>query len=479
MIRYCSTGYCSTSALPSSREVKNLPMWRADGAILTLLLHAGPVEFLYYWFHRALHHHFLYSRYHSHHHSSIATEPITSVSHPFAEHIVYYALFAIPMVTAGVTGVASVGCVAGYIFYLDLMNNMGHCNFEFIPKWVFSVFPPLKYIMYTPSFHSLHHTRLRTNYSLFMPFYDYIYGTVDVSTDDLHTAALKREEDEPQVVHLTHLTTPESIYHTRLGFAAFASRPYATKWFMWLMWPVTVWSVMWNRIYGRTVVTERNRFEDLTLQTWIIPKYKFQSPNLKIRLVDGSSLAVAIVLHKIPEGTSQVLLSGQASKVALHVSVSLCEKGIKVVTTNDNAYNQLKRSVAMSNNARARQNLILSKTYDLQTWLVGDELSEAEHRKAPKGAHLIPVSQIPPKKLRPDCIYHSTPAMIAPPSLQNVDSCENWLPRGVLSASRVAGIVHALENTQEHEFGSRILNPDAIWQAAIKHGFQPLNLKNP
>uniref|UniRef100_A0A7N0SWZ0 Very-long-chain aldehyde decarbonylase CER1-like C-terminal domain-containing protein n=1 Tax=Kalanchoe fedtschenkoi TaxID=63787 RepID=A0A7N0SWZ0_KALFE len=158
------------------------------------------------------------------------------------------------------------------------------------------------------------------------------------------------------------------------------------------------------------------------------------------------------------EGTSQVLLSGQASKVALHVSVSLCEKGIKVVTTNDNAYNQLKRSVAMSNNARARQNLILSKTYDLQTWLVGDELSEAEHLKAPKGAHLIPVSQIPPKKLRPDCIYHSTPAMIAPPSLQNVDSCEN---------------------TQEHEFGSRILNPDAIWQAAIKHGFQPLNLKNP
>uniref|UniRef100_A0A7N0RGI3 Fatty acid hydroxylase domain-containing protein n=1 Tax=Kalanchoe fedtschenkoi TaxID=63787 RepID=A0A7N0RGI3_KALFE len=265
--------YLGTAIIPGG---KNLPMWRADGAILTLLLHAGPVEFLYYWFHRALHHHFLYSRYHSHHHSSIATEPMTSVSHPFAEHIVYYALFAIPMVTAGVTGVASVGCVAGYIFYLDLMNNMGHCNFEFIPKWVFSVFPPLKYFMYTPSFHSLHHTRLGTNYSLFMPFYDYIYGTVDVSTDDIHTDALKREEDEPQVVHLTHLTTPESIYHTRLGFAAFASRPYATKWFMWLMWPVTVWSVMWNRIYGRTVVTERNRFQDLTLQTWIIPKYKFQ-----------------------------------------------------------------------------------------------------------------------------------------------------------------------------------------------------------
>uniref|UniRef100_A0A0A0LD51 Fatty acid hydroxylase domain-containing protein n=1 Tax=Cucumis sativus TaxID=3659 RepID=A0A0A0LD51_CUCSA len=56
---------------------ENLPLWRTNGVVIAALLHAGPVEFLYYWFHRALHHHFLYSRYHSHHHSSIATEPIT------------------------------------------------------------------------------------------------------------------------------------------------------------------------------------------------------------------------------------------------------------------------------------------------------------------------------------------------------------------------------------------------------------------
>lgn len=54
-----------------------MPIWRTDGVIITSLLHSGPVEFLYYWLHRALHHHFLYSRYHSHHHSSIITEPIT------------------------------------------------------------------------------------------------------------------------------------------------------------------------------------------------------------------------------------------------------------------------------------------------------------------------------------------------------------------------------------------------------------------
>jgi len=58
----------------------NLPWWRTDGVILTAILHAGPVEFLYYWLHRALHHHYLYSRYHSHHHSSIVTEPITCMN---------------------------------------------------------------------------------------------------------------------------------------------------------------------------------------------------------------------------------------------------------------------------------------------------------------------------------------------------------------------------------------------------------------
>ncbi|KAM1027506.1 hypothetical protein ACFX2I_040248 [Malus domestica] len=59
-------------------------------------------------------------------------------------------------------------------------------------------------------FHSLHHTQFRTNYSLFMPIYDYIYGTMDKSTDALYESSLKRGKELPDVVHLTHRTTPES-----------------------------------------------------------------------------------------------------------------------------------------------------------------------------------------------------------------------------------------------------------------------------
>ncbi|XP_047341182.1 very-long-chain aldehyde decarbonylase CER1-like [Impatiens glandulifera] len=360
----------------------HLPLWRWDGIILTMLLHAGPVEFIYYWFHRAAHHHFIYSRYHSHHHSSIVTEPITSVIHPFAEHIVYYTLFFIPVMTCTLTGTASIASFAGYVLYIDFMNNMGHCNFEFIPEWFFSLFPLLKYLIYTPCFHSLHHTQFQTNYSLFMPMYDYFYGTTDKSTNNLYKSSLQRQEDSPDVVHLTHLTTLESVYHLRLGFPSLASRPQSPrKWYIRMLFPLTLCTTLLARIYGRTFVVERNVFKNLKLQTWSLPKFNLhyfmtlqreginrsieeaileadgkgtkvlslglmnqggdlnengelyikRNPNLKVKVVDGSSLAVAVVLNIIPKGTTQVILRGNLSKVALGIAIALCQRGIKVI----------------------------------------------------------------------------------------------------------------------------------------------------
>ncbi|KAK0583457.1 hypothetical protein LWI29_037204 [Acer saccharum] len=477
--------YIGRSTMPS-KFVHNLPLWKTDGIILVMLLHSGPVEFLYYWFHRALHHHFLYSRYHSHHHSSIATEPITSVIHPFAEHIVYFMLFAIPLVTTLLMRNASIASFASYVLFIDFMNNMGHCNFEFVPKWLFSIFPPLKYLMYTPSFHSLHHTQFRTNYSLFMPIYDYIYGTMDKSSDSLHEASLKRDEETPDVVHLTHLTTPESIYHLRIGFASVASKPLTSKSYLWLMWPFTCWSVLFTRFYGHSFVSERNTFQTLKLHTWVLPRYLVQgeglnkngeiyierNPKLKIKVVDGSSLAAAIVVNSIPKGTTQVVVRGKLTKVACATASVLCKMGIKVSAICKNDYEKLKLVVTED----FHNNLVLSSSYDHKIWLVGDELKEEEQSKAAKGTIFIPFSQLPPRKLRKDCFYHTTPAMLIPPSLENMHSCENWLPRMVMSAWRIAGIIHALEEWNTHECGNTISNIDQVWQATLRHGFRPLVL---
>jgi hypothetical protein len=53
-------------------------------------------------------------------------------------------------------------------------------------------------------------------------------------------------------------------------------------------------------------------------------------PKLRVRLVDGSGLATAVVLKSIPLGTKKVFLSGSTSKVAHATAIVLCEKGVQV-----------------------------------------------------------------------------------------------------------------------------------------------------
>lgn len=109
-----------------------------------------------------------------------------------------------------------------------------------------------------------------------MPLYDYIYGTMDETSDTLYEKSLERGEDRVDVVHLTHLTTPESIYHLRIGLASFASYPFSYRWFMGLLWPFTSLSMLFTLFYASLFVSERNSFEKLNLQSWIIPRYNLQ-----------------------------------------------------------------------------------------------------------------------------------------------------------------------------------------------------------
>ncbi|KAM2264194.1 hypothetical protein ACFXTI_040376 [Malus domestica] len=383
-------------------------------------------------------------------------------------------------------------------------------------------------------FHSLHHTQFRTNYSLFMPIYDYIYGTMDKSTDALYESSMKRGEELPDVVHLTHLTTPESIYHLPLGFASLASRPHKSTWYMWLMWPVTFLSMILTRIYGRPFVVERQFFNKLTLQTWVIPRYTTQyylqlqngsintlieeaiveaekkgvkvtsvglldqgeelngygglyvrrHPHLKLKVVDGSSLAVAVILNSIPRGTTQVVLRGNLTKVAYAIAFALSQKGIQVTTLHQVEYLKLTKSLnatesclVLGESCGPKDDYILEDYYILvymltetfPIWLVGYGFTDKEQMNASKGTLFVPFSQLPPKKLRKDCFYHYTPALKIPTSMEN-----NWLPRRVMSAWRVAGIVHALEDYHEHDCGYPMSSNDKIWLASLRHGFQPL-----
>ncbi|KAI3944084.1 hypothetical protein MKW92_005593 [Papaver armeniacum] len=481
--------------LAASKVNSPVPFWKADGVVMIILLHMGPVEFLYYWFHRALHHHFLYSRYHSHHHSSIVTEPVT----------------------------LSIVAVGGYITYIDFMNYLGHRNFELVTvSYVYSIFPFLKYLFYTPSFHSLHHTQFRTNYSLFVPIYDLIYGTMDTSSDELYKTSLSRTDEQPDVVHLTHLPTLDSIYHLQTGLGSLASKPYNpnTKWYLIFAWPLTY---MWSFLCGyiSSFVAERNTFNGLSLQTWVVPKYAHQykltsqrkkinfllekaileaekagvndeelnkngeaylekHPKLKIRVVDGSCLTVALVINNItniiPDGGRQVTMKGKFTKVAYTVACILCQKGYQGIVTSMDEFEKLNLKLktmmmmdtTMSLTSDISSNLILSTTTihaHSQVWLVGDEFNDNDQRNAPTGTFFIPFSQIPPwimsfKNMRKDCVYLNTAAMAVPPAIENIHSCEQEY------------IVHALENWDAHECDSNSIitleDVEKVWVASLR-----------
>ncbi|TQE09078.1 hypothetical protein C1H46_005461 [Malus baccata] len=104
-----------------------------------------------------------------------------------------------------------------------------------------------------------------------------------------------------------------------------------------------------------------------------------EDPHLKIKVVDGSSLAVAVILNSSPKGTTQVVLRGNLTKVGYAIAYAFSQKGI-----------------------------------------------------------------------------------------------QNWLPRRVMRAWRIASIVHALEGWKEHDCDNTMSNTEKIWQASLRHGFHPL-----
>lgn len=189
--------------------------------VVQMAIHCTVVEFVYYWLHRALHWKWIYQTWHQYHHQSVNTEPTTSLSFELGERLVYTALFAITPLGSYLLGYQSYASLAFHLVWFDVMNFIGHINFEFFPKWYME--SPLALLWYTPSYHSIHHTRFRKNYSLFMTWPDLVFGTADMTKTrevfwealNIEPAALDTEltdeEYKPKdfgfIVHAVHLSS--------------------------------------------------------------------------------------------------------------------------------------------------------------------------------------------------------------------------------------------------------------------------------
>ena len=85
-----------------------------------------------------------------------------------------------------------------------------------------------------------------------------------------------------------------------------------------------------------------------------------KNPELKIKVVDGSSLAVAVLTNSIPDGTTQVVIRGILTKVAYATAFALCQKGIQVVTLREDEHEKLIRSFGGKSESK---NLLVSRSY--------------------------------------------------------------------------------------------------------------------
>lgn len=165
--------------------------WLSLGVMV--LAHMFLVEPIYYFYHRLLHTKWLYRHHHLYHHKSILTEPTTSMSFTLSERFSYTLLFSLPGFVAYFIGVLDYRALLAYFILFDVLNSVGHLNVPMETSG-YKRSKVWKWLIYSPEFHEKHHSLFTTNYALFMPIYDKLFGTETV--DELTSDPLE-EVDRP------------------------------------------------------------------------------------------------------------------------------------------------------------------------------------------------------------------------------------------------------------------------------------------
>ncbi len=173
--------------------------------------HVFIAEPLYYGYHLLLHRNATLRRHHVKHHTATVPSPPSGYTFTVFERVSYLVLFALPIVAVGWLGQLTPLGFFAYFLVFDFFNSIGHCNVEFFPTWYRH--SPLKWLVYSPSYHSLHHSRWEANYTLFMPMYDWLFGTVAPESEELFIQA-KAGNGPADLRRLTPHSEPTNIAQT-------------------------------------------------------------------------------------------------------------------------------------------------------------------------------------------------------------------------------------------------------------------------
>ncbi|CAM0909082.1 unnamed protein product [Alopecurus aequalis] len=512
---------------PVFPAIGELRAWDPRGWAVALLLHVAVSEPAFRWAHKALHGGPLFSEYHSKHHSSPVTQPLTAAYGTPLESLVLTLAMGAPIAGAFLAGAGSVSLVYGHIFVFDYLRCMGYSNCEVISHKAFEAFPALRYLIYTPTYLTLHHQEKDCNFCLFMPLFDALGGTIHPKSWELQKEVDQGKNDRvPDFVFLAHVVDVVSSMHVPFGFRACSSLPWATHLVLLPLWPVAFCFMVLQVIFSKTFTVSFYYLRGRLHQTWTIPRYSFQyfippmkeginrqielailradkmgvkvlslaalnknealngggtlfvdkHPDLRVRVVHGNTLTAAVILNEIPSNVKEVFLTGATSKLGRAIALYLCRKKIRVLmlTLSSERFLKIQREAP----AEFQQYLVQVTKYHAaktcKTWLVGKWLSPREQRWAPRGTHFHQFVVPPVIEFRRDCTYGKLAAMRLPKDVQGLGSCEYTMERGVVHACHAGGVVHCLEGWEHHEVGAIDVDRiDVVWKAALKHGLSP------
>ncbi|XP_044470989.1 very-long-chain aldehyde decarbonylase CER3-like [Mangifera indica] len=511
--------------------LESLSIWNTKGFIAALILHVTVSEPLYYYVHRFSHENYLFTSYHSLHHSSPVPQAVSAGHATPLEHLALSVIIAIPILGSSLMGYGSISLIYGYIIVFDFLRSMGHSNVEIISHKLFESLPILRYLIYTPTYHSLHHTEMDSNFCLFMPLFDAMGNTLNAKSWQQHkeiSLASGKNGRAPDFVFLAHVVDIQASMHVPFVLRTMSSLPCRTVSFLLPLWPVAFMYMLLMWACSKTFLVSFYYLRGRLHQTWAVPRYGFhyflpfareginnlieqailradklgvkvislaalnkneslngggtlfvdKHPNLKVRVVHGNTLTAAVILNEIPKDVKEVFLTGATSKLGRAIALYLCRRRVKVLmlTLSTERFQKIQKEAPVDCQNYLVQVTKYQAARNCKTWIVGKWITPREQTWAPSGAHFHQFVVPPILNFRKDCTYGDLAAMKLPDDVEGLGCCEYTMDRGVVHACHAGGVVHFLEGWEHNEVGAIDVDKiDLVWKAAIKHGLKPVS----
>ncbi|XP_076921909.1 very-long-chain aldehyde decarbonylase CER3-like [Bidens hawaiensis] len=509
-------------------SMTNLPVWKTSGIIYCIIFHIGLSEPLYYWLHRLSHSSYFFQQYHWLHHSSQVNHPFTAGHATYLEQLFMCLIIGVPITGTTLIGHSSVIMFYGYVLVFDFLRCMGHSNVEVVPHHIFDAAPMLRYTIYTPTYHFIHHKDMKTNFCLFMPLFDVLGKTMNENSWDLQREISSNEGKKakaPEFVFLIHVLDIMSSMHVPFLFRSLSSWPFTTKLVLLPLWPFAFLGMLFMWVTSKTFLYSFCHLRGNLLQSWVVPRYGFmyflpfakddinyqieeaicmadrigvkvlslaalnkneglngggklfvmKHPDLRVRVVHGNTLTAAVILNEIPNDIKEVFLTGATSKLGRAIALYLARRKVRVLmlTQSTERFKSIQQEASLENQNFLCQVTEFQSAEHCKTWILGKWAMPREQRWAPPGTHFHQFVVPPVFEIRKDCTYGKLAAMRLPDDVQGLGVCEYTLERGAVHACHAGGIVHLLEGWKHHEVGAiNVDDIDLVWEAALRHGFK-------